>query len=175
MDMSNKKTELSHKKVLTLIESMQQLLDDATNIPLSRKVAIDKEYALEILNDIKIALPNQFKQAEHVYDTKDTIIKEAHAEAEAILEKTREYAKEKISIYSKIPKVIYDIFCKIKIINKKMANKNEITKVPTSLIFSLLSIGINISKASVIKFKQKYIVSFNPISPIVLMQNRQDQ
>ena len=97
MDMSNKKTELSHKKVLTLIESMQQLLDDATNIPLSRKVAIDKEYALEILNDIKIALPNQFKQAEHVYDTKDTIIKEAHAEAEAILEKTREYAKEKIS------------------------------------------------------------------------------
>ncbi|MBF1051058.1 MAG: ATPase [Peptostreptococcaceae bacterium] len=95
--MSNKKTELSHKKVLTLIESMQQLLDDATNIPLSRKVAIDKEYALEILNDIKIALPNQFKQAEHVYDTKDTIIKEAHAEAEAILEKTREYAKEKIS------------------------------------------------------------------------------
>ena len=97
MDMSNKKTELSHKKVLTLIESMQQLLDDATNIPLSRKVAIDKEYALEILNDIKIALPKQFKQAEHVYDTKDTIIKEAHAEAEAILEKTREYAKEKIS------------------------------------------------------------------------------
>ena len=97
MYMSNKKTELSHKKVLTLIESMQQLLDDATNIPLSRKVAIDKEYALEILNDIKIALPNQFKQAEHVYDTKDTIIKEAHAEAEAILEKTREYAKEKIS------------------------------------------------------------------------------
>ena len=97
MDMPNKKTELSHKKVLTLIESMQQLLDDATNIPLSRKVAIDKEYALEILNDIKIALPNQFKQAEHVYDTKDTIIKEAHAEAEAILEKTREYAKEKIS------------------------------------------------------------------------------
>ena len=43
MDMSNKKTELSHKKVLTLIESMQQLLDDATNIPLSWTNTTKKE------------------------------------------------------------------------------------------------------------------------------------
>ena len=63
------------------------------------------------------------------------------------------YVKDKISIYSKTLKVMYDIFCRIKIVNIKIANKNVIAKVLASLIFLLLSIGINVSKASIIKLK----------------------
>jgi possible vacuolar-type H+-ATPase subunit H len=52
---------------------------------------------MEKLNDIKIALPNQFKHADYVYKEKDKILDDAKAEAEDILEKTREYAKQKVS------------------------------------------------------------------------------
>ena len=37
-----------------LLDELEDIIDNAGNIPLSRKVAVDKEELLEIIKDIKI-------------------------------------------------------------------------------------------------------------------------
>lgn len=87
----------ANKDILKLIGELEDMLENAANKLFSSKVSIDKEEFLEVLKDIKIALPNQFKQADYVYKEKEKILEDARLEAESMLEKTREYIKEKAS------------------------------------------------------------------------------
>ena len=88
--------EVASKDVFKLIQELEEVIDSSsTGVFSSRKISIEKDFLMEKLNDIKIALPNQFKHADYVYKEKDKILDDAKAEAEDILEKTREYAKQK--------------------------------------------------------------------------------
>ena len=90
--------EVGSKDVFKLIQELEEVIDSSsTGVFSSRKISIEKDFLMEKLNDIKIALPNQFKHADYVYKEKDKILDDAKAEAEDILEKTREYAKQKVS------------------------------------------------------------------------------
>ena len=90
--------EVASKDVFKLIQELEEVIDSSsTGVFSSRKISIEKDFLMEKLNDIKIALPNQFKHADYVYTEKDKILDDAKAEAEDILEKTREYAKQKVS------------------------------------------------------------------------------
>ena len=90
--------EVASKDVFKLIQELEEVIDSSsTGVFGSRKISIEKDFLMEKLNDIKIALPNQFKHADYVYKEKDKILDDAKAEAEDILEKTREYAKQKVS------------------------------------------------------------------------------
>ena len=90
--------EVANKDVFKLIQELEEEIDNSTTGMFnSRKISVEKDFLLERLNDIKIALPNQFKHAEYIYKEKDKILEDARLEAESILEKTREYAKEKVS------------------------------------------------------------------------------
>ena len=90
--------EVASKDVFKLIQELEEVIDSSsTGVFSSRKISIEKDFLMEKLNDIKIALPNQFKHADYVYKEKDKILDDAKAEAEDILEKTREYAKQKVS------------------------------------------------------------------------------
>lgn len=83
--------------VFKLLEELEEILEDSTNVPFSRKVAVDKETMIEKLRDIKIGLPNQFKQAEWINKEKQRILDDAKKDADSLIEKTEQYVKEKVS------------------------------------------------------------------------------
>ena len=88
--------EVASKDVFKLIQELEEVIDSSsTGVFNSRKISIDKDFLMEKINDIKIALPNQFKHADYIYKEKDKILDDA--KAEDILEKTREYARQKVS------------------------------------------------------------------------------
>ena len=90
--------EVASKDVFKLIQELEEVIDSSSKgVFNSRKISIDKDFLMEKINDIKIALPNQFKHADYIYKEKDKILDDAKAEAEDILEKTREYARQKVS------------------------------------------------------------------------------
>ncbi|EHL17847.1 hypothetical protein HMPREF9630_01372 [Peptoanaerobacter stomatis] len=82
--------------IIKRLEEIEEMLDEASNIPFSRKVAVDKELLLEIVKDIKISLPNQFKQAEWVNKEKEKIIDDAKKQADSKIEEAQKYVDEKI-------------------------------------------------------------------------------
>lgn len=79
-----------------LLDELEDIIDNAGNIPLSRKVAVDKEELLEIIKDIKIGLPNQFKQAEWVNNEKQKILDDAQKDADSLLVRTQTFVDEKV-------------------------------------------------------------------------------
>lgn len=86
-----------NSEVLRLIDELESMIEDSSNVPFSKKIAVDKDIILEKLKDIKIGLPNQFKQAEWISREKQRILDDAKRDADSLIEKTEQYVKEKMT------------------------------------------------------------------------------
>lgn len=72
---------------------LEKMLTESRKLPLSDKVALDQIEAMEIIKEIKTALPDELKQAKWIADERKKIIIKAHMESDAIIQE----AKEKVS------------------------------------------------------------------------------
>lgn len=80
-----------------LLEDLEDVLDDATSIPLSKKSAVDVEKIKTIIEDIRLNTPQETKQAKAIVDSRNTIIEDAKKEAEEIIAKAQAEAREMIA------------------------------------------------------------------------------
>ncbi len=70
--------------IIKLIEEMEDVLDEASAVPFSKKVMVEREELLAILKDMRENLPNEIKQAQWTNSEKNRIIDEANKESENI-------------------------------------------------------------------------------------------
>lgn len=80
-------------KFKELIDNLEELVEDASKLPLSNKCMIDKEELFEVIKQIRLAYPEDLKQAEYVKKERDRILQDAEKEAEII----KEEAKNKVA------------------------------------------------------------------------------
>ncbi len=80
-----------------LLEDLEDVLDDATSIPLSKKSAVDVEKIKTIIEDIRLNTPHETKQAKAIVDSRNTIIDDAHKEANEIIQKAQDQARELVA------------------------------------------------------------------------------
>ena len=76
-----------------ILDDMEQLLEKAGSVPFAQhKAIIDGERLAELINDIRLNLPQEIKHAKMVAFDRDRIIKEAEAKAEldAIIDEMKE-------------------------------------------------------------------------------------
>ncbi len=66
-----------------LLEDLEDVLDDATSIPLSKKYAVDVDKIKTIIEDIRLNTPQETKQAKAIVDSRNNILEEAKKEAVA--------------------------------------------------------------------------------------------
>lgn len=76
--------------ILNLLENIEDIIEDASKIPLSNKVMVDKEEILEILSEIRMSLPDEISRASWVAKEHDRILNEAQNEAEELIEKVKD-------------------------------------------------------------------------------------
>jgi len=79
--------------VLNLLEKIEDIVEDASKFPLSNKVMIDKEEVLEVINEIRLKLPDEINRASWVAKERQRILTEAQSEAEEMIEKVKEQQK----------------------------------------------------------------------------------
>jgi cell division septum initiation protein DivIVA len=72
-------------EIFTLLENLEDLLDSGTKVPFSSKVMVDREELQEILEDIRLKLPDELKQAKWVKEERQRILEEAQKEADNIV------------------------------------------------------------------------------------------
>ena len=72
-------------EIFTLLENLEDLLDNGSKVPFSSKVMVDVEELREILEDIRLKLPDELKQAKWVKEERQRIISDAEQEAENML------------------------------------------------------------------------------------------
>lgn len=81
-----------------ILDDMDELLDKAAGVPFaSHKSIIDGERLRELINDVRLNVPQEIKHAKMVEYDRDRILKEAEARAELIVRQAEERAKQLMS------------------------------------------------------------------------------
>lgn len=80
-----------------LLEDLEDVLDAATSIPLSKKFAVDVDKIKTIIEDIRLNTPQETKQAKAIVDSRNTILEEAKKEAAEIIKKAQAEARELVA------------------------------------------------------------------------------
>lgn len=88
---------------LELLDELEDIIDKGAAVPFSGRCLLEKDELLDVLQEIKLKLPDDLKQAKWIKEERQRILQEAQSEADGII-KT---AEEKII---------------------SMVNENEITK-----------------------------------------------
>ena len=72
-------------EIFTLLETLEELVENSRTVPFSGKCMVDKEEILEIIKEIRIKLPDELKQAKWVKEERGRILVEAQKEADGIV------------------------------------------------------------------------------------------
>ena len=73
-------------KIMDIIHDMEIILDEASGFPLSKKVGIDKEEFLDLLSELKDALPFELETAINIIKEQDAILEAARNDAKFLLD-----------------------------------------------------------------------------------------
>ena len=71
-------------EIFTLLETLEELLENGKSIPFSSKEIIDKGEMIDIIKEIRLKLPDELKQAKWVREERQRILVEAQKEADEI-------------------------------------------------------------------------------------------
>lgn len=72
-------------EIFTLLENMEDLIENSKEIPLTHKALLNKEELLDIIKDIRLKLPEELKTAKVIKEEHDKIIAKAQEEADGIV------------------------------------------------------------------------------------------
>ena len=72
-------------EIFTLLETIEELLENSKKIPFTNKGIINKDEILDIIKEIRIKLPEELKQAKWVKEERTRILIEAQKEADDIV------------------------------------------------------------------------------------------
>ena len=70
--------------IIQLVDELDEVLNEASSVPFSRKVAVDPDEVLEILKEIRDSVPEEIKQARWVNEERDRILSEAENQANSL-------------------------------------------------------------------------------------------
>ena len=72
-------------EMFSVLETLEDVLANSMTLPLTGKSLVDKDEILELINEIRLNLPEDLKKAKSVLDERDNIIKEAQRQAQEVL------------------------------------------------------------------------------------------
>lgn len=80
--------------ILQLIDRLEELFNDAKAIPLTHNVIVDEDRMLELIDQMRIAIPEEVKKAQQIVAQKDRVHAQAQEEANRTLQIARDKASE---------------------------------------------------------------------------------
>ncbi len=86
-------------EVISLLECLQEIIDNASRVPITGKIMVDKDEISEVIDKIVNYLPDEFKKAQWIVEEKERIISEAKLEADAIKSESLEIVKKQIDTH----------------------------------------------------------------------------
>ena len=72
-------------EVLTLLETIEEMLEKSANIPLTKKSVINRDEIIDVVKEIKLKLPDELKQAKWVKEERQKILVDAQKEANQLI------------------------------------------------------------------------------------------
>ena len=80
--------------ILQLIDRLEELFNESKAIPLTHNVMVDEDRMLELIDQMRIAIPEEVKKAQQVVAQRDRVMAQAQEEANRTLALAREKADQ---------------------------------------------------------------------------------
>src|SRR5512138_3570400 len=80
--------------ILQLIDRLEELFNESKAIPLTRNVMVDEDRMLDIIDQMRIAIPEEVKKAQQLLGQRDRVLAQAQEEANRTLEIARQKADQ---------------------------------------------------------------------------------
>jgi cell division septum initiation protein DivIVA len=77
-----------------LVDRLDQLLNESTRLPLSAYLLINEDKIFNLIDQMRVAIPEEIKRANRIEADKDRILAQAHEEAERIRGLAKQEANE---------------------------------------------------------------------------------
>src|SRR2546423_6473657 len=75
-----------------MIDRLEQLVSTGTRLPLSSRTMIDEQGFLDIIDQLRVSVPEELKQARRFTQERERVMQQAEAEAEKIISAAQERA-----------------------------------------------------------------------------------
>jgi cell division septum initiation protein DivIVA len=80
--------------ILQLIDRLEELFNASKSIPLTRNVMVDEDRMLDIIDQMRIAIPEEVKKAQQLLGQRDRVLAQAQEEASRTLDLARQKADQ---------------------------------------------------------------------------------
>ena len=80
--------------ILQLIDRLEELFNESKTVPLTRNVMVDEDRMLDIIDQMRIAIPEEVKKAQQLLGQRDRLLAQAQEEANRTLELSRQKADQ---------------------------------------------------------------------------------
>ena len=76
--------------ILHLVDRLEDLIDEGRHVPLSKYTMIDEERALEIIDQMRISIPEEIEKSNRILQQRDRLMAQANEEAARMVELAKE-------------------------------------------------------------------------------------
>ena len=83
--------------ILQLIDRLEELFNESKSIPLTRNVMVDEDRMLDIIDQMRIAIPEEVKKAQQLLGQRDRVLAQAQEEANRTIEIARQKADQLVA------------------------------------------------------------------------------
>ena len=80
--------------ILQLIDRLEELFNDAKAVPFTHNVVVDEDRMLEIIDQMRIVIPDEVKKAQQILAQRDRFLAQAQEEADRTIVLARERAEQ---------------------------------------------------------------------------------
>ena len=79
-----------------LVDRLEDLIDEGRHIPMTKMTMVDEERALEIIDQMRISVPEEVEKASRVINQRDRLLAQANEEAARVVELARDKSENLI-------------------------------------------------------------------------------
>src|SRR3989304_301868 len=83
--------------ILHLVDRLEELFNESRPIPLTHSIILDEDRILEIIDQMRISIPEEVKKAQQVLAQRDRVMAQAQEEATRTLSLAKRQTEETIS------------------------------------------------------------------------------
>jgi len=111
--------------ILHLVDRLEELFNESRAIPLTHQVVVDEDRMLDLVDQMRVSIPEEVKKAQELISRRDRIMAQAQEEAN----RTLQLAREKSEQYVERDSIVQAAQAKAeKIINDAKANAEDIRR-----------------------------------------------
>jgi hypothetical protein len=78
--------------IIFLVERLEALISNGRRVPMTNNVMLDQATALDFIDQLRVAVPEEVRQAKRINDETSRIVERAQEEAERIIARAQEQA-----------------------------------------------------------------------------------